>query len=215
MATARKWSNVAVAMQSAIGAAIAISAITKATEGVVTTGAAHGLSNGDYVVLTVQGMRQVDDRVFRIKAASGSTLTLEGEDTTNFDTFSSGSLQKVTFGTSITTATSISSSGGDFDMIDTTTIHQGARSQMPGLPSAASFSFDNIWDVSDAGLKAMKSASDAQGKRAFMFTFGAGGQILVFNGYVGASLLPGGSAQQLVTTKTTITMNGTPTTYAS
>ena len=117
--------------------------------------------------------------------------------------------------TSISTATSLSASGGDFDFIDTTTIHQNTRSQVPGLPSAASYGFDNIWDISDSGLKAMKSASDAQAKRAFMFTFGAGGQIMLFNGYVGASLLPGGSAQQLVTTKTTITMNGTPTYYAS
>lgn len=215
MATAKKWSNVAVAMQSALGSSFTISSITKASEGVVTTSVAHGFSAGDYVVLSVQGMRQVDDRVFRVKSPSGSTFTLEGEDTTAFDTFSSGTLQKITFGTSITTATSLSSSGGDFDFIDTTTIHVAQRSQMPGLPSAASFSFDNIWDVSDAGLKAMKSASDAQAKRAFMFTFGSGGQIMVFNGYVGASLLPGGSAQQLVTTKTTITMNGTPTYYAS
>lgn len=213
MATAKKWSNVAVAMQSALGTSITITAISKASEGVVT--ATNTLANGDYVVVSAQGMRQVDDRVFRVKTVSGSGFTLEGEDTTAFDTFTSGSCQKITFGTSITTATSLSSSGGDFDFIDTTTIHVAARSQMPGLPSAASFSFDNIWDVSDVGLKAMKSASDAQGKRAFMFTFGSGGQIMVFNGYVGASLLPGGSAQQLVTTKTTITMNGTPSYYAS
>ena len=213
MATAKKWSNVAVAMQSALGTSITITAISKASEGVVT--ATNTLANGDYVVVSAQGMRQVDDRVFRVKTVSGSGFTLEGEDTTAFDTFTSGTCQKITFGTSITTATSLSSSGGDFDFIDTTTIHVAARSQMPGLPSAASFSFDNIWDVSDVGLKAMKSASDAQGKRAFMFTFGSGGQIMVFNGYVGASLLPGGSAQQLVTTKTTITMNGTPSYYAS
>lgn len=213
MATARKWSNVAVAMQSALASAVTITGISKASEGVVT--ATNTFSAGDYVVLSVQGMRQVDDRVFRVKSPTGSNFVLEGEDTTAFDTFSSGTCQKITFGTSITTATNISSSGGDFDFIDTTTIHVAARTQMPGLPSAASFNFDNIWDVSDAGLLAMKSASDAQAKRAFMFTFGSGGQIMVFNGYVGASLLPGGSAQQLVTTQTTITMNGTPSYYAS
>ncbi len=213
MATAKKWSNVAVAMQSALGSIITVTAISKAAEGVVT--ATNALANGEYVVLSVQGMRQVDDRVFRVKAVSGTGFTLEGENTTAFDTFTSGTCQKITFGTSITTATSLSVSGGDFDFIDTTTIHQAARSQVPGLPSASNFSFDNIWDVSDAGLTAMKSASDAQAKRAFMFTFGTGGQIMVFNGYVGASLLPGGSAQQLVTTKTAITMNGTPTYYAS
>ena len=38
---------------------------------------------------------------------------------------------------------------------------------------------------------------------------------MVFTGYVAANLLPGGAAQQLVTTKAAITMNGTPTYYSS
>lgn len=213
MATAKKWSNVAVAMQSALGTSITITAISKATEGVVT--ATNTLANGDYVVVSAQGMRQVDDRVFRVKSVSGTGFTLEGEDTTAFDTFTSGSCQKVTYGTSIVTATSINPSGGDFDFIDTTTIHVAQRSQMPGLPSALSYGMDHIWDVSDTGLKAMKTASDSQAKRSFMFTFGTGGQIMVFNGYVGASLAPLGSSQQLVTCKATITCNGTPTYFAS
>ena len=74
---------------------------------------------------------------------------------------------------------------------------------------------DHIWDVSDAGLLSLKTASDNQSKRAFKFTFGPGGKIMTFSGYVGAALLPGGSAQQLVTTPSVITMNGTPTYYAS
>jgi hypothetical protein len=61
----------------------------------------------------------------------------------------------------------------------------------------------------------MKNASDAQSKRAFKFTFGTGGQIMVFAGYVGATLLPAGNAQDKVTTSTTITMQGSPSYYAS
>ena len=100
-------------------------------------------------------------------------------------------------------------------MIDATTIHANARSQLPGLPNATTFSMDHIWDVSDAGLLALKAASDNQSKRVFKFTFGTGGKVMFFAGYVGAALLPGGSAQQLVTTQAVITMNGTPTYYAS
>lgn len=214
MAAAKKWSNVQVSMQSAIAAAKTITAITKASTGVVSS-TAHGYSNGDYVLLTVSGMRQLNERVCRVAGVATDSFQLEGIDTTDFDTFVSGTAEKITFGTSITTATSISSSGGDFDFIDTTTIHDNTRTQMPGLPNATSFTFDNIWDVSDAGLLAMKNASDAQAKRAFKFQFGVGGQIMVFAGYVGASLLPGGSAQQLVTTSAAITMNGTPSYYAS
>lgn len=211
---AKKWSNVAVAMQSALAAAKTITGITKASPGVVTS-AAHGYANGDFVVLQVQGMFQLNDVVARVAGVTTDTFQLEGIDTTAFDTFSSGTAEKVTFGTSITSATSVSSGGGGFDFIDTTTIHANTKSQMPGLPAAATYSFDNIWDPADAGLLALKTASDAQAKRAFKFTFGAGGAIAVFYGYVGANLLPGGQAQGLVTTQTVITLNGTPSYYAS
>jgi hypothetical protein len=214
MSTARKWSNVAIAMQSALAAADTITGITKANPGVVTA-AAHGLNNGDYVFLSVQGMHQLNDRVARVANKTTDTFELEGIDTTLFDTFSSGTAEAITFGTSITSATSVSPSGGGFDFIDTTTIHSNAKTQMPGLPAAATYNFDNIWDPADAGQVAMKTASDAQAKRAFKFTFGTGGAIMVMAGYVGFDGAPGGSAQALVTTSSTITSNGNPTYYAS
>lgn len=214
MATATVWKNVAVAMQSALAAAKTITAITKASPGVATS-ASHGYSNGDFVFLTVSGMYQVNGKVVRVASVATDTFQLEGVDTTLFDTFSSGTAEKITFGTSITTATTINASVGNFEFIDATTIHGNAKSHLPGLPEAATFNMDHIWDVSDSGLLAMKTASDSQAKRAFKFTFGTGGKIMSFAGYVGANLLPGGSAQQLVTTPTVITMDGTPTYYAS
>lgn len=214
MANAKIWKNVGVAMESARAAAKTITGITKANPGVVTS-VAHGYSNGDLIALTIQGMRQLNDKVIRVAGVTTDTFQIEGVDTTNFDTFSSGTAEKLTLGTSITTATSVNASGGDFDFTDTTTIHDGQRSQVPNLPSSATFTMDNIHDISDAGLVAMKAASDNQSKKAFSVRWGAGGQVMYFLGYVGASLLPGGQAQGLVTTSTVITMNGTPTYYAS
>ena len=122
MATVTKWSNVAVAMQSALAAADTITGITKASPGVATS-TAHGLNNGDYVYLSINGMHQLNDRVVRVANVAANTFELEGIDTTSFDTFTSGTAEAVTFGTSITTATTVSSDGGGFDLIDTTTIH--------------------------------------------------------------------------------------------
>ena len=112
MAIITKWSNVAVSVQSAIASTVTINAITKASPGVVTTGSVHGYSTGDYVLMTVSGMYQVNYRVFRISAASGSTFTLEAEDTTNYGTFVSGTSQKLTFGTTLATLTTVNASGG-------------------------------------------------------------------------------------------------------
>lgn len=214
MATVTKWSNVAVAMQSALAAADTITAITKASPGVATS-TAHGLANGDYVYLAINGMHQLNDRVVRVANVAANTFELEGIDTTSFDTFTSGTAEAVTFGTSVTTATTVSSDGGGFDFIDTTTIHVNSRSQVPGLPNAVTYSMDHLWDPADAGQIAMKSASDAQARRAFKFTFGTGGKIMVFAGYVGFNGAPGGSAQDKVTTPSVITSNGTATYYAS
>lgn len=213
MATPTKWSNVQVAIQSALAAAKTITAITKASPGVVSS-TAHGYSNGDYVVVSAQGMFQVDGRVFRVASVTTDSFALEGEDTTSYDTFSSGSCQKITFGTSMTTATGLSASGGDFEFKDTTTIHVNVKTQIPGAANAAVYNFESIWDVSDPGLAALKAATDAQALRAVRFTF-ANGQKMVFTGYPAATLLPIGNAQDVVKTNVSLTMYGRPTYYST
>lgn len=214
MANATLWKNVAIAMQSAIASPKTITGITNANPGVVSS-TAHGYANGDVIYLDVQGMHQVNGRAVRVAGVTTDSYQLEGVDTTLFDTFSSGTSAKVTMGTSITTATSINGSGGDFDFEDTTTIHANQRTQVPKLPNPATYTMDNIWDITDAGQAACKAASDAQALRVFSFTFGTGGKKMYFAGYVGASLMPGGQAQGLVTTSIVITMFGSPTYYAS
>lgn len=214
MAIITKWSNVAVSVQSAIASTVTINAITKASPGVVTTGSAHGYSTGDYVLMTVSGMYQVNYRVFRISAASGSTFTLEAENTTDYGTFVSGTSQKLTFGTTLATLTTVNASGGDFSFIDTTTIHDSVKTQVPGLPNPSTYSFESIWDPADAGLIALKAASDSAAQRAVLFAF-ANSQKFVFNGYVGCSLSPTGSAQDLIKTAVVFTALGGPKAYSS
>lgn len=214
MATATLWSDVAVNMQSAIGAAIAVTAVTNANPGVATS-TAHGLTDGAYVLFKdVQGMVELEDVVVRVANSTANDFELEGIDTTNFGTFTAGNVFELTFGTSISTVTGLSSAGGDFAFVDTTTIHDQISKQIPGLASAISYTLDNIWDVSDVGLLAFKAASDIKAERGFLFAF-ANGQIMVFNSIVGATLIPQGTAQELVTSSTVLTINGFPTYYAS
>jgi hypothetical protein len=213
MATIRKWSNVIMSMQSALAAADTITGITKANPAVVTS-TAHGMSNGAYVFLQVQGMHQLNDRVVRIANVAANTFELEGIDSTSFDTFSSGSAQEITWGTSISTCKSISSNDPGADMLDATTVHDNTKVEIPGLQGAMTYNMEHLWDPADAGQIAMKAASDAQAKRAFKMQFGSGGAITVFAGYVSFSGQPGGNAQDIVTTGGTITGRA-PTHYSS
>lgn len=209
------WTKVAIAIQSALAAAQTISAITKANPAVITYVGADP-SNGDYILLTTTGMYQLDQRVVRVANvnAGGNTLEAEGVDSTLYDTFSSGTMEPITFGTTLATATNVSASGGEFAFVDTTTIHDDRNTQVPGNASPAVYTFENIWDAADAGLVALKTASDSKAKRAVKMTF-ANGQKVVFNAYVGATLLPVGSAPGKVSTPTVLTMHGRPQVYAT
>jgi hypothetical protein len=65
------WTNQTVQVQSAIGAAQTITSISKASPGVVATSGTLP-SNGQYVLLEVTGMNQVNRRIFKVAgAASG------------------------------------------------------------------------------------------------------------------------------------------------
>ena len=207
------WSNVQIAVQSALGANKTITGITKASPAVVTS-TAHGLSNGAYVTLTVQGMWQLDQVVARIANVAANTFELEGIDATSYDTFTSGTANEVTFGTTLSSVSDINVSGGDFQMIDVTTIHDNVRKEVPGSASPVSISMTANWDPSDAGLVALKSASDQQAQRAVLFSF-ANSQKFVFNAYVGCSLAPVGSAQDLIKTNVVFTALGGPKAYSS
>lgn len=214
-ATVSLWTAVAIAVQSALATALTITGITKANPGVVTyTGTDP--ANGDYILLTVQGMSQLDGRIFRVanENTGANTLELEGENTTSYDTFTSGTAEVITFGTTLSTLVDLSASGGDFDFIDITTIHDTVKKQIPGAANPATYSFGSIWDVGDAGLVALKSASDNKARRCLKITF-ANSYKLLFSGYIGCTLLPIGNAQDKVTTNVVITMFGRPTTYST
>ena len=209
----KTWTNVQVAMQSALGVAKTITGITKANPAVVTS-AAHGFSNGAVLVLAVQGMWQLDTMTVRLANVTAGTYELEGVDSTAFDTFTSGNAQEITFGTTFSTMGDFTTSGGDFEMTDVTTIHDQTKKTIPGFASPIECSGSFNWDPTDAGQVAMKQASQARVTRGFKIQFSDGSKWF-FTGYPGYTGSPGGSAGGKVTSPFKISGYGRPSFYAS
>lgn len=218
MATKNVWSGVAIAVQSALATAVTVGAggITKANPAVATyTGTDP--SNSDYLYLSsFQGMTQLDERVVRVANvnAGANTLELEGVDSTLYDTMVSGNMQVITFGTTLNIVTGMSGSGGEFEFTDATLIHDKVRSRIPGAATPISLDLTCIWDPSDTGLLALKTASDSAAKRAIRITFSGGAKFL-FVGYIGCTIIPTGNAQELVTTRVQIEGQGRATAYST
>lgn len=122
------WTDVGVAVETAASAAITITAISKAAEGVVTYSGAPvpEPEDGDIIVLrNVTGMSAVNDRAFRIADVDtvAKTFKLEGEDTTAYRAFKSGQAHVVTLGAEFRSVQEVAASGGDPVTASTSTIH--------------------------------------------------------------------------------------------
>lgn len=207
------WSGVAVAVQSALATEVDITGISKANPAVVSHGGTDP-ADGDYVLIKSQGMNKVNSRVFRVANAVAGAFELQGEDTSNYETFASGSFEVITFGTTLDTITGVSPSGGEPEFADITTIHDLARTQVPTITSPLSFGMTSKFDPANPALQALAAAARQIAERAVRFTF-SNGAVFTFNGTVSFPFVPTGQAQGLVESPLTLSVIGQPTVYAS
>lgn len=208
-------SGLAMLMQSAIAAAKTITAATNADPGVFTS-VAHGYSDGDIILLEVEGMPELNQRLFQVYAKATDTFQLEdvdgasGIDTTNLGTFISGTAKKLTMGTSIVGVQDYNPAGGDPKMLDTTTVHDLNDRQIVNGASAMSYGLAMQWDPANAAQQAMLAAYKAATPKGFKITW-PNGRTCMFYGTVGFTGMPGGGKQGVTTTNCAIALEADPT----
>ncbi|MGB3068444.1 MAG: phage tail tube protein [Ottowia sp.] len=211
------WTNVGIDVQTALSAAITATTITKASPAVVTYSGTPvpAPANGDYVYFEATGMSQVNDRIFRVANSNGAakTFELEGEDSTLYDTFVSGTFKIITFGASFNSVQNIAVSGGDYEKADVTTVHDMIRKQVPTVTSPLAFSMTNLFDLTDPGFMECNKAYKSKSKRAIRLRFGTGARMALV-GYCGAAGVPTGQAQGVVQTTVSIDAQNLPSVWA-
>lgn len=205
-------SGLVMAMQSALAAPITLTAVSKATSGVFT--GTHSLVPGDFVLIKAQGMIEIDYRVLEVLSVS-TTVSFQcvgpdgvtGLDTTNYSTFTSGTAEKITFGTSISGVQGFSPSGGDIKFTPTTTVHDKRDKQIVVGANALSYNLDMQWDPANLGQAAMLAAFEARTSKAFRITWPSGAYATWY-GSVGYSGAPGGESQGVTTTAAALALDG-------
>jgi len=210
------WSGVGIAIQSAIGADQAVSAVTKASPGVATYAGADP-SNGTYVLFKdVIGMHQLNNRIVRVANVNtgDNTFELEDIDTTNYETWGSGDIAPLTFGLGLNGVFDVQMSGGEPNFIDDTTIHDLIATEVLTTFTPIAANFEHRWLPSDPGLAALEAATIIKASRGVLFAFSSGAKF-VFYGSIACLRLPQGSAQQKVTTRIGVRGAGFPMAYST
>lgn len=139
--------------------------VTNAAEAVVTS-AAHGYSNGDFVIIT-SGWGRLNRRAFRIKSVTTDTFVLEGAETSSTTYYPPGTgvgtASKVSTFTQITTVMNPSSSGGDPKTVKYKFIESDVEFSINDGFSATDYSIELDADsIGGAGYTALKTLTDVQ-----------------------------------------------------
>lgn len=207
--------GITLAVASAVAGAVTVTAVTNASEAVVT--ATNTYSNGDYVLFS-SGWSRANNRVFRVKTVSGTGFTLEGFDTSSTTLFpagtGTGSVYKVTTWTQITQVISCTSSGGDPQYQTFSFLEQDFDTQIPTTTSAQTLALEIADDPTLAGYAAIKAVALTRATTPLRATLPAGGVIL-YAGIFAFDETPSMTKGNLMAVKSGIALQGRPVRYST
>ena len=156
--------NMSVAVQSTVGSALAVTALTKANPGVCTS-AAHGYSDGDFVFFIVtDGMVEMDGQACRISEKTNDTFKVEGVDTTAYSTWTTGTVTKVSAFSTLSSAQNITMPNAAPAKLDATRLIDKAKQYLFGLPDAPEGSITGLFNPGGAAEALVITATNTNAR---------------------------------------------------
>lgn len=202
------------AVGSAYGSDLTVSIVTNANPAVATS-TAHGLADGDFIVLT-SGWNKLTGRVFRVAGKTTDTFQLEGVNSTNTSDYPAGtgigSCKKVTAWTQISQVLEFSTGGGDQQFVTYSFLENDFETQIPTVKSPSTITMSIGDDSSLPWYAVMATANDDRVPRAVKMSLPSGSLIL-YNGYVTLNKTPTMTKNQLMALQSTVAMTGQAVRY--
>lgn len=207
-----KFSGSTIAVVTEYGAdspSKAITAITKANPGVVTS-TSHGLSDGDVIKITgVVGMTELNDEVFIVNVLTANTFELVDTDTTGYGTYvANGSIDEASF-SNWCELTGYNRQGGSKTEVDATSLCSTAKEYELGLPDFGTTQMDFFFAPQTAIQQALATFDASGDKLAVKVTLPQSGGVRTILGFV-QSTSEQASVDGLWTASVTLRNTGMP-----
>lgn len=185
-----------VEISSTLGTAKTITAISKASEAVITV--THDFSIDDVILIdAVVGMAQINKIPVRVKSVSTTeSFTAEGLDSTNFSTYvSGGTATKVTAWLPFDTLTTFNFPEPQPNPQSVTTIHDTSEREIFGLDSAPSCTMDAHAQPLNTTIQRVRVVSKAKSDAICRATFQNGNVLLVNAKWAGGRGIDGSAGE--------------------
>jgi hypothetical protein len=204
-----------IAIGSAYGSVITITALSNATNAVATA-TAHGLGVNDIIVIT-SGWSRLNGKAVRVSAVTTNTFTLEGINTTSTTVYPPGSgigsCREVTTFTQLSQILSSSTNGGEQQFLEYQFLEADAQTRIPTFKSASGLTLSIGDDPDLAGYAAAEDANDDREPRALRVAL-ANGSFIYYYGYVSVNKTPSLTVNEISAVEVTFSFLNEPTRYA-
>lgn len=194
-----------------------VTQITNANPAVAS--ATNTLATGDYVLIS-SAWGLLDQRVVRVSAATGSTFTLEGIDTTDTTKYpggatgGAGTFKKITAWSALSQIKGVSASGGAQQFADITSITDTVKRQIPTIKDAVNMTIDVFDDPTLAWYADVLVADTARSPYGLLMTFPNGSK-LVANAYWSLMKVPTMATNEALMTKIDLSYAAEPVRYST
>lgn len=174
-----KGRNVRIEVATALMAAKAVTAVSKANPGVATS-AAHGFANGTIGFFdAAAGMSELDGLAVAVANTAAGTFELQRVDTTQFGTYTTGNFVGVQTWQTLAESTSLQVGGGDASKSDITTLLDNVRQEENGMLAAQSISIGTFVAAGvSTAMDAVESAARNNGYLVFRVTWPNGYRVI-------------------------------------
>lgn len=205
-----------IAIASTYGTEFTISAITNANPAVITFSGSPALATTDLIQID-SGWGRLDNRVVRLVVLSGTTAQLEGVDTSSTDNYpaggGAGTAREILTWTQITQVRTPSTSGGDQQYVDTTTLENADNpTQIPTRSTPQSLSLEIYDDPTLAWYATVRAAAGVETGLRVVFK---GNSRLLDSAFWTLQETPQMAIDQPLTVRLDVSYAAQPTRYAT
>ncbi|MCU7216641.1 phage tail protein [Pseudomonas sp. VE 196-7] len=193
-----------------------VTAISNANPAVATA-AAHGLTDGDVIVVN-SGWTRLNDKVARVADSDTGTFELEGINTTNTVVYTAGagvgSVRAASGWAQISQITDSTSSGGEQQFTTFGFLEESDDRQLPTTKSPISMSITVADDPSLPYVAVVETADEDRAPRVLRLTL-PNASVIYYNAYVSITSTPTLSRNNIMTRTITLSLASRPTRYAA
>jgi hypothetical protein len=206
------------AIAKTYGPSIATTTVTNASDAVVTTASPHSVAVGEYVEV-LSGWGRLNQRIARAKTGTtGSTLVLEGINTSDTSKYPSGtglgSIRRISAWTALSQIKSLSASGGTQNYADITDMTDTVERKVPTTRSAIDVTIDAFDDPSLNWYADVVTADESRSPYGFLIT-PANSKPMVANAYWSLLRVPTMAQNEALMTQINLSYAAEPVRYAS